>query len=287
MYHFFKKNITIALLVMTDPLLLMATDRETQQCLATHFTPAFDNHRVTKHVYDYFQQLLLDEEQAAWQLIEKNTGITKKRCLKELCKEYKKYQKNLRKNWQKKRLQHPPLQQTTITLVHTILRDFDIDPATIQIVPLGGLGGAPAAADDGTIFVDEVELSRYSQDAQKFCIAHEIAHLKAHDHSTIRCLCFLTTVDEKPAKAMKKKKAAIKAAVNTFKRFQEIRADTNALLQGGQDYIRGAYEVMDILHSLDGGDNPGITHPKTSERKEVCDRLCSMMGWNQRDTGSK
>lgn len=280
-------NVAKIALFLLLPLSLYPTNAEIQHCINNHFTPAPSTYRVTKKVYDYFQQLIHNEEQKAWYLIEHHSGITKKRCLKEICKEYKKYQKNLRKNWQKKRSQYPPLQHSTITMVQNILRDFDIDPTTIQIVPLGELGGAPAAADDGTIFIDEIELSRYSPEAQKFCIAHEIAHLKAHDHSTIRCLCFLTNVQDAPPKTMKKKKAAIKAAVNTFKRFQEIRADTNALLQGGQDYVQGAFQVMQKLHELDGGDNLGITHPKTSERKEVLDEMCSMMGWSTDVPGSE
>jgi hypothetical protein len=281
-----KHSITIALCI-AFPYMISATHQSEQQCIANHFASDSNTYRVSKKVYDYFQNLIDREEQESWRLIEQNTGVTKSRCLKEICREYKRYQKSLRKNWQKKLVQYPPLTQATIALVQNTLKDFSIDPSTIQIIPLGGLGGAPAAADDGTIFVDETELSRYSPSAQKFCIAHEIAHLKAHDHSTIRCLCFLTTVEERPAKTMKKKKAAIKAAVNTFKRFQEIRADTNALLHGGQEYVQGAYEVMNTLHTLDGGDNLGITHPKTSERKEVLDKLCTMMGWNSQQPGSE
>jgi len=37
---------------------------------------------------------------------------------------------------------------------------------------------------------------------------------------------------------------------------------------------------MHKLQELDGGDNPGITHPKTSKRIEIAQNICSKMGWN-------
>ncbi len=231
-----------------------------------------DSHKSYATTYEYFQEKMNEHEQLTWDIVQTDTRVTKDECFQKQKKDYPAYKKSLEKNWQYKRSHYPKLKQETITIVKDVLRDFDINPADIQIVPYKGKG-SPAAADDSTIFIDEDECAHFSLEACKFVIAHEISHLQAQDESLYQSLYSLSQTK----RTSKRKK---KEALEAFRRFQETRADICALLHGGKKYAQGAFDFMYKLQELDGGDNPGITHPKTSIRLKNARKLCTMMGWN-------
>lgn len=233
----------------------------------------YPNHTVNiPTAHEQLKQELEQQEQLAWDLLRTNTKINKKECLEKQKKDYSHYKKIQIENQNYKRSHYPKLKEKTIHFVQDILQDFGLNSVNVQIVPYKGQG-SPAAADDGTIFIDEQEFANFSVDACKFCIAHEIAHLQAQDESFYESICSL-------AKRKKTSQQKRKKALDTFRRFQEIRADMTALLQGGEKYARGAFDFFYKLQELDGGDNPGITHPKTSKRIEIAQNICSKMGWN-------
>ncbi len=231
-----------------------------------------DSHKSYSTTYKYFQKKMNEHEQLTWDLLQTNTGVTKGKCFQKQKENYQTYKKSQKENWQYKRSRYPKLKQKTITIVENVLRDFDINPADIQIVPYKGKG-SPAAADDSTIFIDEDEFAYFSPKACKFFIAHEISHLQAQDDSLYKSLYSLSQAKRT---SQRKKKKALEA----FRRFQETRADICALLNGGKKYAQGAFDFLYKLQELDGGDNPGITHPKTSIRLKNAHKLCTMMKWN-------
>lgn len=239
----------------------------------TSFAPLWPEQKeVSAEACSHFENKINEYETHIWDLLKTDTHVTKDDCLLKHKKSYQQYQRQEQSNATSKEKRYPALRQETVECVQNIVREFDIDPATIKVVPFKGQG-SPAAAEDNTIFIDEPEFCHYSPQACKFFIGHEIAHMKAHDASLYRAV--ETLIHAKPKVSNQKKKHAL----NAYSRFIETRADTNTLLAGGKEYAQGAFEFLYKLKELDGGDNPGITHPKTSDRIKNVEELCSLMKW--------
>lgn len=151
-------------------------------------------------------------------------------------------------------------------LIHEILVSFDIDPNTITILAFDG-EGSPAAADDYTLFIDEKDFLSFSPEAQRFVIAHEIAHMKNKDHSIESALENL--IDTKCRKSL-----------NAFAHSSELRADIDAMLLG-PEYARGGISFFKTLMNR-YGDNRSATHPRPSDRLKIA-RDLEVMHTTQRN----
>lgn len=226
----------------------------------------------TVGMYEQIKKEIKQQEQKAWDLLQTDTNLSKEECLVKHKKNYPLYKRLQKENQRSKCAQYPKLKEETVSFVQNIVHDLGMNPIDIPIIPYNG-NGSPAAADDSSIFIDEKEFECYSPEACRFFIAHEISHLRVQDQSLYHAMRSLINRKKIPSKKKKN-------AINAFKRFQEIRADMNALLSVGEKYACGAFKFFNKLQELDGGDNPGITHPKTSKRREVAQGICSKMGWN-------
>jgi predicted metal-dependent hydrolase len=196
---------------------------------------------------DIYAQELKKQEIELWQKLE-NVGIKQEAC----AQLEKKYANTLDKMIRKNR---KTISAETKNLITTVLTDFDIDPTTISLVTY--TDDSPAAAVEKIIFVDEINLKKFSKAAQKFIIAHELQHIIYKD-------IFKRTAFEDLIP--KHKKSALKSRqhpVNQFYRFQEKRADIYTACKN-KEYAQGYIDF--IKQRLENGDTPGITHPKSSER---------------------
>ncbi|MGE0009265.1 MAG: hypothetical protein AB7F19_01880 [Candidatus Babeliales bacterium] len=156
-----------------------------------------------------------------------------------------------------------PLQQDTISLVQGILKDFNIQPNNIKIVPYNGKG-SPAAADDYTMYIDEELLGTFSPQAQQFIIAHEISHYTHKDYTMESAL--LNLVDDKSQKD--------KHCLNAFAQFTESRADIVAMLKDKKYATAGIHFFNELIARY--GNEPCHSHPLSSDRLKIAQEITAM-----------
>lgn len=200
------------------------------------------------------QKSLQEEENAVWDLITTQTGVTLEQC-KQNQQKYQEeetlfYKKSNEEQIKKAKKLSSSIQQ----LIAEVFTDFDIDIQSIDIISYKG-NGNPAAADDWTLFVDEVALLSYPIDAQYFILGHESVHIKCKDHSTNTAL----------QRLIKKNNKATEVALTAFGRFQETRADILAMLKGDK-YVEGGISFFQVLREREGANFEIPSHPKTSDR---------------------
>lgn len=204
----------------------------------------------------YFKNQVDQLTTSTWKELKANTGITRTRCLRFQNRNARDYKASINSSNKRKIRKHGTISLKTKALIHEILSDFKIDSSSIAIIPYVG-HGSPAAADDYTIFIDERDLASFPQPAQRFVIAHEIAHMKNKDHSLESALENLVNTKDKIHRRMKQKIA----------RSSESRADVDAMLKGVA-YARGGISFFETLLER-YGDKKSTTHPCNSERLKI------------------
>jgi len=143
----------------------------------------------------------------------------------------------------------------TITLAQSVMRDMNIAPETITILPWSLDSHASTIAH--YLFINEPLFNTLSLKAKKFCIAHELTHFLNKDHYMVNALRSIAHHEK-----IEKKKE--ENAVSIFQKFAEYRADIMAALvsadyaQGGVDFHTGELKEL--------GDYTSPDHPKPSER---------------------
>ncbi len=198
-----------------------------------------------------------------WHELETNTGITLDDCKDFLIEFEPELKSEIEKSNRRKLKRTGTVSASTKALIHEILIDFDIDPKSIMIIAYNG-NGSPAAADDYTIYIDEQDLRTFCPDAQRFVIAHEIAHMKNKDHSVESALENLVDPKNKSQRRY----------LHSFARSSEFRADINAMLKGSP-YAKGGISFFQTL--IDRyGDDQSTTHPRPSERLKIAQDMHAM-----------
>jgi hypothetical protein len=154
-----------------------------------------------------------------------------------------------------------PVSQENKNLIVNVLRDFNVDPATIRILPYDHK--SPAGALETVLFVNESIFNTLSKQGKKFVIGHELQHMIHKDSITRRALEILTE--------NKKSSQAITDTLNGVWRYHEYRADIKAALKN-REYAQGYLEFVQTLSTM-FGENAGITHPKNSRRLAIADQI--------------
>ena len=219
-----------------------------QRKIQNESTSTFDLH--------YFKNQVDQLTTSTWKELTANTGITRTRCLRFQNQNSRDYKTSISSSNKRKIRKHGTVSLKTKALIHEILSDFKINNSSIAIIPYVG-HGSPAAADDYTIFIDERDLASFPQPAQRFVIAHEIAHMKNKDHSLESALENLVNNKDKMHRRMKQKIA----------RSSESRADVDAMLKGPA-YAEGGISFFETLLER-YGDKKSSTHPCNSERLKI------------------
>ncbi len=215
----------------------------------------------------YYQEWLTKEEQTVWHELQKAINLSFEQCeaLKTTSiEEYTTYITSMIKDYA---ALDKKVSEQTIQLVHTIMKDFGIDPKGITIYAWN-LPSA-AAACDTLLFINEPLLIELSPAAQKFAIGHELIHLIKKDHSANYFI----------------EKAAINADPNSLHKlsqFQELRADILASLHG-TEYAQGAAEFF--AHFIQKyGDQESSSHPKPSARLAIGKKIVGLLEKNNTTT---
>ncbi len=211
--------------------------------------------RFTNHVDHLMTQ--------TWHELETNAGVTYKDCKDFLMEFEPELKSEIEKSNRRKLKRSGTVSPGTKALIQEILIDFEIVPESIMIIAYNG-NGSPAAADDYSIYIDEQDLRTFCPDAQRFVIAHEIAHMKNKDHSFESALENLVDPKNKPQRR----------CLHSFARSSEFRADINAMLKGSL-YAKGGISFFQTL--IDRyGDDQSATHPRPSERLKIAQDMHAM-----------
>lgn len=220
---------------------------------------------TTAHLFsrEYFLEQADSLMASTWHELVHSAGITPSDCHEFLGEYGPKFKLATERSNKRKTKKFAPISHHTISLIYEILMDFSIARQAISLVPFNGQG-SPAAADDYTIYIDEENLATFSDEAQRFVIAHEIAHYIFKDHSLESALSNLVDYKNKVQKK----------CMHTFARSTEFRADIHAMLKG-EDYTKGAIIFFNELIER-YGDDPCATHPKPSDRLKIAQDMVLM-----------
>lgn len=198
-----------------------------------------------------------------WEQLEQDAAISLSKCKNYLQAIGTQYKESRIKAQIRKAKKNRTIEPKTKALIQEILIDFNIDPRTITLVSYDG-HGSPASTDDFTLYVDEQDLARYSPEAQRFVIAHEISHIKNKDHSCETAIRSL----------MNHKDQTHKQCLHSFAHSIEFRADINAMLKSSK-YAKGGiaffHELIDRY-----GDEDCPTHPQSSDRLKIAQEIQEM-----------
>lgn len=216
------------------------------------------NYKTKDDYFSFFQQ----EESRIWLLIKETLNISLSDCNK-IKKNWHTYYLKDSKELQEINKKLPELSKETIALIHSVMKDFEIDQDDLVILPFADY--CPAAVDDYTLYINEPLFNSLTQKAQKFCIAHEFQHFILKDDSTNYVL--LQHCD--------KDKADLPAEhpLNQISRLQELRADVRAALKGieyAQGFKEFTQKAIEII-----GEGEGSTHPKNSLRLSYAEQIIS------------
>jgi hypothetical protein len=144
----------------------------------------------------------------------------------------------------------------TVALIHSVMEEFGLDPKKISIERFkDNRGKTIAVAGTTSIKIDEEFMEQFTVAGGMKTIGHELQHVKFKDG-------FLLSTIKKylPEEGRDQKNHPY----NQVSRFIEVRADLLTILQS-QVYAQGFTEFYEeYLEKI--GQNPGITHPLTTER---------------------
>lgn len=191
-----------------------------------------------------------------WNLIETGTGVTIQDCNALLTDNAEYFKEGAYAYRESIASPDITLAPETISLIHTVCKDFNVDPNNIDLLCYKGKG-SPACADDYAIYINSTFFNSLSTEAQQFVVAHELTHFKNKDNSMENALASLTDPDNN----------AHTACRESYTHFIELRADITAMLKGSQ-YCKGGISFFKELMSR-YGDKASNTHPKPSDRLKM------------------
>jgi predicted metal-dependent hydrolase len=206
-----------------------------------------------------YKAYLQQEEDKVWQKLE--TINISKEAVENLKKTS--YQNYLNDNSTYKD-NNQPVSKEYETMVHKILREFGIDPATITL----GYWDGPSEACAGDFFmkINPVLMPKVSPETQTFMIAHEVQHILNKDHSTTY---FIRNLLENP---VSNSELTPDHPLMHFILFAEKRADMQAAMKSpewAKRYLCFAQEISQ-LGDIDPNDT---AHPGTAERVKIAQAL--------------
>lgn len=193
---------------------------------------------------------------STWNQLETTAGITLSDCKEYVAQHAQELETVIEENNNLIIKKFGAVNKQTEALVSELFADFQIDPTALKIIKYE----APhflAGVDDVALIIAEDNLKTYGPKAQRFIIAHELAHFKNKDQSIETALGALLDLKDETQQA----------CINTFTRSTEFRADLNALLKG-QKYTEGAIEFFQEYINRYGDCN-SATHPQPSERLKI------------------
>lgn len=213
---------------------------------------------------EFYEKWLAQEETKVWQDLEPIFGVTKRQADELKIKWHDEYVNLVNEMIKNERDAEKPTDENK-KLVEGILREYNLDPATIATIvwkqPVSG------GSTDLTVFINEERLGRMPLLVKKFVIAHETAHVINKDHSTDFVLAKLRQINNIPDSP------ALTKALQDFAYFKELRADITAMLLGN-DYVRGQIMYMEHQLKASGGEALGDdTHPSDRLRYTIGKRL--------------
>lgn len=249
-----NKSITLDGSIIESMVFLKTTD-DTKQLLP--WNPQ-DGHQS---VSEFYHTELKKHEDTLWQEATEKFGLNRD----EFKKQLKLYSYDF-KNKQAKR--SGKLSPETIQIIEKVLKQCGLDPCTVEIVGDPKLSGSPAMATHTTILINEKEFKQYSPEGVRFIIAHETMHLKNQDGMAHGLLETMLAPDRNFTKAHKE-------MVNKFCRFQETRADIQAILTNDQFARGGVSFFKELMNFAECGTKK---HPKNSDRIDLCQTVTRI--WN-------
>ncbi len=249
----------LGLVLLATLLVTLIHVRYTSKSQQNSFLTISATTKNQEHFQDHVDVLMTN----TWQNLEENAGISLNKCNNYLLAIKKEYRNNRKKAQISKAKKDRSINPQTKALIQEIFVDFGIDPRTITIVSYDGKG-SPASTDDYTIYVDEQDLAKYSPEAQRFVIAHEISHIKNKDHSCETAIRGL----------MDGQDHAHTQCLNSFAHSIEFRADINAMIKD-DTYAKGG---IAFFHELINryGDDDCATHPQSSKRLKIAEDIHAM-----------
>ncbi|MGE0009267.1 MAG: M48 family metalloprotease [Candidatus Babeliales bacterium] len=193
----------------------------------------------------------------SWHHIEAQIKITFNDC-QDYVTEHEAIMKFMKEKSTREKKAQTSLSRQTAALIKEVLVDFNISPNSIDIIADNALESS-AAADAYAIYINETNFNRYSYEAQRFIIAHEIAHFKNKDSSLHIALGDLSRMhfayfDTKPC-------------VTYLCHAHEHRADMDAMLKSLEYTKAGIMFFHEVLDR--NGDNYCASHPRPSDRLKI------------------
>lgn len=205
-------------------------------------------------VASFIEADLKRQEEALWQEIETQTGISKDEVfeLKEDCKKFYYEKHETLGNISSK------LSEKSVTLAQEAITDFNVDPKKIALEP-----GRNTLLCADTMTINEREHLSMPPIVAKAIVGHEMIHYLLDDCFVLQALQLIMK-DENISLSS----CGYNHSYNKLRRFQELRADILPALKN-MDYALASVDGLKIL-LRDYGDGGYVTHPKTSFRlKEV------------------
>lgn len=215
----------------------------------------------------YWVEQLAQMEKEVWQELNK-IGLYKEDLLELKKRDYQIYL-DMHPRYSKK-----PLDANTGALVDKILIQFNLDRSQ---VPCFEWDSYLAATTDYGIYINPEQLKFYKKEAQEFIIAHELQHFINQDHS-MRFFIKSSIPEQQTTPADQPLDLDINHPYFQYVRFTEKRADIMAAIASPQ--LAQAYtKFSENLFKMQGGNgqqDPGDTHPKTTERLAFAHNITEM-----------
>ena len=212
----------------------------------------------------YYKELLKQEELAQWQALA-GLGISFgefEQCKKEHAQDYEESIESMKKQY----ASETPLSKEMLSLTYELLKDFNINPATITII--SSTLASAGASTDRVLFVNESLLQNYDKTTQKFVIAHECTHMNNKDHSTRYYLKQVCTEKNHNISSWQH-------PYNKMRHLHEMRADIMPCLKN-REYAQGCVQFYS-MHIQAQGDYESADQPKSSLRLATATSILNML----------
>lgn len=213
-------------------------------------------------VQSYYEQQLQAEADELWDELTALIDVEKDVILQ--AKDRIKAQDGARK----KRSNKNSLSTSVIELAHTVMDDFAIDKNSLAIIQ-----GDSTCVEPNLLVICENQLRSMPKQGARSVLAHEMIHMLCEDNYTRQAIDqFCRKKRINPARISRDH------IYYKLMRFEEMRADILSSLKD-ISYAHGALESLNTILAHDTSDFP--SHPRTSERLEVVQKIADLLAYEQ------
>lgn len=239
-----KKILAIILILLTGFIVINVgikkSDRIKEIQVQTEIKPNLVSHFKLDSIamdqilsFDDLKSGLESIEKNIWAEIKETYNLNQEEFIQRRTAMYEEYKTSIQEMSKRYSKGLKALEKSTIDFIQAIMKECNVNPEHVQLVPWGD--HLHASATDIVIFINEAMFNALSYETKKFTIGHELIHVINKDHSTR-----WTIRNTDPVKTVHDNE---KSPLNKLCKFHELRADIMCSING-EEFSKGAIVFM-------------------------------------------